>query len=667
MHKLAGWVWIPVFTVFAGCASTATGASQSVLLSPEMAAPMTELPRSGTLVVVRYPAMVEADAEDAYHQAYRRSAIGGQANGVDYQDAAQVADSVLVKSSYFALSLYKELRERLPEQGVLLSPHVIALDGNGELTSAPITEAETLPSVITVDFATYSFPDPERMMDSQPLTFGDLITPLVVIHTDHRAKAPTNGLILASNPLVAPAGYTARAAALESVDLIEGGSFEEAPRPLDFISYLEGSGRDMPLTQGLAFASSAHAVQVYPVEKIVMDRYALRQISAAPASQIDPLERVFSASLAERVIAQLHTLDLDRAGMVQRAAAVSRFDPSLGALALVGSDDPDIATRLRFAERLLEAERTFLTVQSEKIYEGVYEGSMGYQTREMLGAEFDVLEQRRKLARQQNAAAAMAIIGGVAGVAIASSARDYNCEEIENSRAYYDCLEEERRANYARRETAQLAFNLSAVSAVSAMELSTNNRVLGETFLQAMVPALDEQITVQVGLLDSNETITAVRFEDFRAQLEALYSESLRAVETVASTCGYKHDEDAVLGRWHGECANGLANGRGVGILRLPDGGSVEYFGMASDGQPNGVGYLVEHDAGRARAMEGRFEGGLPDGPVRVSEAGRTDRVVMYEDGRARGAAPLGMEAPRLFDGTRKAMPQTLAATGVGG
>ncbi|MCI4645005.1 MAG: hypothetical protein MRY64_09500 [Hyphomonadaceae bacterium] len=647
MRRFFGLVIIGLYCL-AGCASTATGSSQSaMLIAPGHAAPITQLPRAGTLVVVRYPAMVEADAENAYHQAFRASPIGGRASGINSMDAAQVADGILVKSNYFALSLYKELRERLPEQGVLLSPHVIALDETGALTSIPITEAETLPSVITVDFATYSFPDPERMMGSEPLTFGDLLTPLVVVHTDHRAKAPTHGLILASNPLVAPAGHTARMAALTSVEMLEAGSFESSARELDFITFLRGAGQHMPATQGLAFGGEAHAVQVYPVEKIVLDRFALRQISATPDAKIDPLERVFSASLAERIIGQLHTLDLERAGMVQRAAAVSRFDPSLGALALVGAEDPALVSRLRFAERLLEAERTFLAVQSEKIFEGVHDGKMGYQTRQMLGAEFDILEQRRDLARQQNTATALAVLGAVAAVGVASATGD--------SVDGMDVL------------AIDVLSDLTFMAAGHAFMLNSENKALGRNFMQAMVPALEEQITVQVGLLDGNETITAVRFEDFRAQLEARYSESLRAVDTVAGDCAYKHDADGVLGRWQGECANGLAEGAGVGILRRADGTSVEYFGHAEDGRPHGVGYLVEHRQAGARAMEGRFEHGAPDGPVRVSEAGRTDRVVMYDQGAARGPAPLGTEPPRLFDGPPEVMPhQTLALAGEG-
>jgi len=85
-------------------------------------------------------------------------------------ETVAVADGTIIKSNYYALSLYKELAAKLPEHGVLLSPHAIKLGPGGELTSEPMTSAEELPSVVSVDFATYSFPDSKKMMKDVPLT-----------------------------------------------------------------------------------------------------------------------------------------------------------------------------------------------------------------------------------------------------------------------------------------------------------------------------------------------------------------------------------------------------------------------------------------------------------------------------------------------------------------
>ena len=144
-----------------GCASTATGISQSSInkLSSSQSLKVSA-PKGTPLAVIRYPAFVDSSAEEAYYNAFGRSTIGGSLSS-KRPDAAEVnalADSIVLKSNYFALSMFKELAAKLPEHGVLLSPHTITLDANGELTSEPMTQAESLPNVVTVDFASYTYP-----------------------------------------------------------------------------------------------------------------------------------------------------------------------------------------------------------------------------------------------------------------------------------------------------------------------------------------------------------------------------------------------------------------------------------------------------------------------------------------------------------------------------
>ncbi|MEL6661448.1 MAG: hypothetical protein AAFR33_00500 [Pseudomonadota bacterium] len=619
--------------LLAGCASTATGSSRSALLAHEGPLPAVdvELPSAGTLVVVRYPAILESDAADAYYSAYVKNAFGGRVGGSVYgsPEARQVADGVFLKSNYFAQSIYRELSERLPKEGVLLSPHRVILDEDGTLTSVPITQAESLPSALSVDFVSYSFPDPDRMMNAEPLTFGDLFSPLVTVHADHRVRTPTHGVVLASAPLLGSSGGAAREDAMKSLSALERGSFESEARPLDFIHHLSGEGSLSVASQGLSVFSKAHAVQVYPLEKIVIDRYALRQMKFSPNTQLDPIERAFTGALADRIVAQLAGLDIERASMVGRAAAIERFDPSLAALALVGSADMDVQTRLRFAERLLEAERRFLAVQSKKIHEGVLAGEIGQQMRDVLVAEFDLIERRRQLARQQNMATAAAIAGVVAAGAVAANSGD-------NFDAG-DFL------------AVDLLSDLAVISAMQAFNLNSQNKAAGVNFLQSMVPALEEQITVQVELLDSNEAISAIRFEDFRGMLQERYANSQRSIDSVSARCGFVNPDAAGRGVWQGECAGGLAEGVGVGVLKAGK-SAIEYFGHASDGQPDGLGYMIIHGDTGNMAIEGSFLNGEPDGVMKVSRAGQTSRQIVFRNGQEVGPAPAGQKAPELFN-----------------
>ncbi|MEO0467311.1 MAG: hypothetical protein AAF216_12280 [Pseudomonadota bacterium] len=618
-------------TLLAGCAQTAVGARTSAVAMPEgMVSFQNEAPMSGAMVVVRYPASLDPQAEDAYYTAFARTPIGGSASSglVGSPEARQVADGMVVKSSYFALSLYKELAERLPEQTVLLSPHQLTLDASGKLTSEPMTDAESLPNVLTVDFSTYSFPDPEKMMSSEPLTFGDLITPLVVVHADHRSMAPTHGVLMASSPLMRHAGGEAREEAAGSIYDLQQGLFTTQRRPLDFVAFLNREGDVAPPTQGLTVNGDINAAQTYPLEKFVMNRAVLARMEQTGAVDIDPLETAFSAPLAQRIVDIANDIEPEKAAMVQRAAAVARFDPGIAALSLVGLADDDVRTRFRYAERLLSAERKFLAVQSEKIYEGIHEGEMGQQVRELIAAEYDVINQRREIARQQNAATAAAILGAVAAGAVAAGSDGDVGDYL----------------------AADLLADLAVVAAAQAFSLNSQSKQVGSVFLESVVPALEEQIEIQVNLIDSNETITAIRFEDFQEILQDRYASSHRAIDTVATRCAFTGAGSEPRGTWQGECDGGLANGAGVGVIQLESGTTMEYFGSALNGQPSGVGYAIYHTGGETWSAEGVFANGQPDGAVRVARGGRADEIREFDGGRDAGPAMPGARVPGLFD-----------------
>ena len=618
-------------TLLAGCAQTAVGSRTSIVAMPEGIVTFeNEGLTSGAMVVVRYPAALDPQAEDAYYTAFAETPIGGSVNSrlVGSPEARQVADGVILKSSYFALSLYRELAERLPKQSVLLSPHEITLDSAGKLSSQPMTDAESVPNVLTVDFATYSFPDPEKMMGSEPLTFGDLMTPLVVVHADHRAMAPTHGVFLASSPLMRHAGGEAREEASQSIGDLQQGVFSDTRRQLDFVAFLNREGNASPPTQNLTIRGDVNAAQNYPLEKFTMNRAVLARMEQTGATNIDPLESSFSAPLAQRIVDIANDIEPEKAAMVQRAAAVARFDPGIAALSLAGLADDDVRTRFRYAERLLAAERKFLAVQSEKIYEGVHKGEMGEQIRELIAAEFDVIQQRREIARQQNMATTAAILGAVAAVGVAAASD----------------------GDFADYVAVDVLTDLTVFATMQAMSLSRQSKQVGSGFMASVVPALEEQIEIEVNLIDTNETITAIRFEDFQAILQDKYADSQRAIDTVATRCVFTGEGTAARGTWQGECDGGLAHGAGVGVITEADGSVMEYFGTALNGQPSGVGYAIYHLKGETYSVEGSFRNGQPTGTVRVARGGRSDELRRFENGADLGLAAPGARAPGLFD-----------------
>jgi len=413
--------------VTAGCASSATGKKQSAFVSKKAVATQkltAETPDGSILAVVRYPAVVDENARDEFRKAYMNSPVGGRLKEAieDKAQAHNVIDSTIVKSNYFALSLYKELVARLPEHSVLLSPHEIKLAPDGKLTSVPITQAESLPSVVTVDFATYTFPDASKMMGKNPLTFGDLITPVVSVKTDHRAAVPTHGVLLATQPLTEAAvgnGYDTVQADLSE---LQSGRFKTTVPELDFVSLISNDPKKATKTQALSMNAQKNEVQVAPLEKIRMDGKTILALDKSKnQGEIDPLQPVFSEAFANRVIDIINDNASEKTAMARRASAVATYDPSLAALTFVGSDSPEYQARYNYVSRMLDAEKKYLSVQSLRLFDGVHNGEMGAQVRDMLKAEYAILEKRRDLARKQNQATALAIIGAVAAGATMGS------------------------------------------------------------------------------------------------------------------------------------------------------------------------------------------------------------------------------------------------------
>lgn len=618
-----------------GCASTAKGVTSSVVTkSAPMESLKAEIPEGGVLAVIRYPAIVEDSAKDVYHRAYAQRAIGGQTGrGVTNTiETVAVADSAVVKSNYFALSLYKELAAKLPEHGVLLSPHAIKLGPGGELTSEPLTAAEDLPAVISVDFATYSFPDSRKMMGDVPLTFGDLVTPLVTVRTDHRASAPNQGLLMASRPLISRAAAEGREAALETIDALQRGDFEPVIPELDFVSYITNDTQQKVAIQSLATRSEKNATMVLPVEKVRIPVSEMAQLKGASDGTVDPLDDIYTDAMSRRIVALINGLDTDKAVMMGRAASIADFDPSLAALTFVGSDEEDYAARVAYAERLLDAQRKYLSVQSLRIFDGIHNGELGAQVRDMISAEHKVLEKRRALARQQNMATMMAIAGVAGGLATAGGGR--SCRDARSQREYDDCIRRQRTRSAA--SSAMIQGGLfSATEAASKSRLSQQ---IGTNYLNAIVPALEQQTTVTVDLLDSNETITAIRYEDLQSKLQDLYTSRQRSLETVATQCAYLEPGGAKRGTWLGVCENGLANGSGAGVLESTD-EVMEYYGYAKNGLADGPGLMIRHSPLGSLSYEGSFAQGRPDGAVRVSQSGRADTVRNFVNGVDTGAS----------------------------
>jgi hypothetical protein len=605
--------------LMSGCAGTARGMKASVY-QPDAAIEVVDysLSKADALVIIRYPAIIHADAEIPYFHAFSINAIGGVVPPANRTKKAttRIAKSVIAKSNYYVMSLYRELQRELPEDTVLLSPHIILWDKDRGLYSRPILATEQIPSVVTIDFNVYSYPDTAELMDSPPVTFGDLVTPLFVVHSDRWLRPSTNGLFLSSVPLVHASWQLSSEQASQQVDSKLAYSPMTYQRPLDFISFINTrveDRRNLPLKEAGDSQLDLLAVEEYPLEKIQMPGELLGDLSESYSR--DPFAESFVRGAATRVKRTLNRVNHDKATFFARQNALARFDPELANAFLTQAGGESVRARLQLAEALIEAERKFLSAQSLSVYEGTYSGDYGAKMRELIEGEYNLLVKRRKMAHKQNvttAVAALLLAGSVYGATAGGAA---GAAVLSNFSGVF------------------VLGSLWAMS--SALETRSESAEMAEHFMVLIAPALERQISVQMEWLESKERITAIGFAEFRSKTLTLYQSRIRSLETdINGNCAFQHPAFSGQGRWYGGCERGLAVKRGYGVIR-DDSGYVEFLGMADAGMASGTGGMIVRKANQPGTVyyEGSFRNGLPDGEVRVEEPGKMPRIREFRAG----------------------------------
>ena len=104
---------------------------------------------------------------------------------------------------------------------------------------------------------------------------------------------------------------------------------------------------------------------------------------------------------------------------------------------------------------------------------------------------------------------------------------------------------------------------------------------------------------------------------------------------SVDQHCWFAHPGFGQSGRWYGVCADGVASGRGYGLIMNERGDTVEFIGDAQKGLASGSGGMIIQRNGQISATyyEGGFKNGLPDGVVRVEKAGEQPKLRQFKAG----------------------------------
>ncbi len=606
--------------IISGCAGTAKGKDTSVYssLKNEEISTQTKSDASA-LIIIRYPAMIHADAENLYVSSFAINAIGGTVPYDVHGDrqTARIAQSIIEKSSYYAMSLYQELRSVLPENSVLLSPHIVVWDKEKKLHSRPILGSEQVPSVLTIDFGIYSFPDIDELMNAPPVTFGDLVTPLIIVKSSRWIQPAMRGLLISSQPLASSTWRQIQQQTQEDFRSKLDDSPHQPGTSLAFISYLRERNATtlaLPLKTTGNGGQQMAAIEQYSLEKIQMNGPV---VSTLPDDySIDPFVGAFVKGASTRIVEVLNSVDHEKATFFARQSALARFDPELAKVFFVQSSDESVRARQQLAEALIGAEREFLAAQSDSIYDGTYGGNYGSKMRKIIAAEYRMLEERRQLARKQNITTAVAVIalaGSVYG-AVASTVASTTAVAVASGAA--------------------LAGSGWALH--RSLETRTESKEVNRYFIARMAPAFDRQMAVQMEWLESKEVITARSFAEFRNKTLSLYQSRVRSMQVSANQqCQFNHPDFVQSGRWYGVCEDGLASGRGYGLIMSDRGDTLEFIGDAEAGLASGSGGMIKQRKGQLGAtyFEGGFKKGLPDGVVRVEQPGQSPKLRQYKTG----------------------------------
>jgi hypothetical protein len=192
----------------------------------------------------------------------------------------------------------------------------------------------------------------------------------------------------------------------------------------------------------------------------------------------------------------LDSVDQERALFFARQTSLQRFDPELAKVILTGVGDESVRSRLQLAAALIEAEKKFLSGQSQSVFNGTYTGDYGQKMRGMITAEYGMLEERRRLARIQNVTTALAVAmlaGSVYGTSVSGTVIASALQNITG------------------------VLVLGSIWAISSsLKTRAKSGTITETFMALMAPEIDQQTSVQLEWMESKEKITARGFAEFR-------------------------------------------------------------------------------------------------------------------------------------------------------
>lgn len=381
---------VVVIAMIYGCASVNKGETYSSKLSASKATySKTEHDSSGNLLVlIRFPAVFTDKGFEVFQSRYAAFPLNlsGQKEPIfaARNKSHLYANEAINKTAYFALEFYHGLTRKLPPQSVILQPLEVTVDSMGRLVSEPVNEYP--PSVLVVDFFIYRAPVKD-VTKEVPLTFGDLVSPLITINTSPEASPDTSGAISYVAPL-APQNRN-----YVSNPRASGGTGHA------FIEYLAHPVS----TEKPGFATTSrqprakHQVLRFPLVNLKMNGYAIEaQVNKSNGNlKQSPFLMAVDAHF-NAVIDALNTVDHGLATRNGNQRFIALYDPELFNRCLSSDLSGEDQLRLHLINKFKLLEQKFLAKQSEEYFKRLCLGEYGKSARKLMASEVKYVTRVRQ-------------------------------------------------------------------------------------------------------------------------------------------------------------------------------------------------------------------------------------------------------------------------------
>lgn len=387
-------------------------------------------------VAIRYPVMfssfeAEEHANSIWHECIKNlysknisvdiSDNQIQKKVSDKPDYASPSKISLIKSHYYAMSLYNQMKKAFPENRVLLCPAIVNYKNNKfEYEYSDLS----IPTTIIVDF----FVLVDNNVDSDLTTAGTSFFPFISIKTTQIGSKKTEGAILVSTKKDSLCGNP------------ENESLFEADNP--FAS--KGVNlADVLNTKGLINSGAQYNLvdydntssQIYEVSKIDHVVYDLDKISIYKQRkehyEMTPEDRVMSqfVYIVKNILNKLNYSEIISA---QLPYYYKIYDDNLANRVLTNNLLKDDELKILALQEFLKSEIKFQSSISNKAYDMICKNEFGKSIRNMIVDEVKICEKRRS----QKVDTAFAVFTGLLAAAtatsvVASGASQVNTQQLQ--------------------------------------------------------------------------------------------------------------------------------------------------------------------------------------------------------------------------------------------